>query len=81
MPTINLTKPIWRVRGHLPPPDGRRMTCFVNGETETDAVTAAKAEGLYSVSDTYLVKPSDIERWEAAVGRGEYGKPIVRGGE
>ncbi len=81
MPTIDRSKPIWRVRGHLAPPDGRRMTCFVNGETECDARLAAKVEGLHSVTETYLVKPADIERWEAAVGRGQYGEPIVRGGE
>jgi len=47
------------------------MTCLVNGATEEDAVTAAKVEGMGSVSDTYLIKPADIERWESLV-------PIVR---
>ena len=71
MSTIDRNKPIWRVTGHLPPPDLRRMTCLVNGATEEDAVTAAKVEGMGSVSDTYLIKPADIERWESLV-------PIVR---
>jgi hypothetical protein len=69
MSTIDRTKPIWRVRGQLPPPDLRRMTCFVNGETEAEAIAAAKTEGMGSVSDTYLVKPDDIERWESTIVR------------
>jgi hypothetical protein len=74
MSTIDRTKPIWRVRGHLPPPDLRRITCFVNGETEADAVAAARTEGMDAVTDTYLVKPGDIERWESTVVRpGERG--------
>jgi hypothetical protein len=65
MSVLKRNQPIWRIRGLAP--DGRRLTCFVNGDTEDGAVAAAKAEGMCSVSETYLVKPEDIERWEAAV--------------
>jgi hypothetical protein len=41
---VDRTKPIWRVVGHLPAPDGRRTTIFCNAESEAKARTDALRE-------------------------------------
>jgi len=67
VPMLDRTKPIWRVRGTLPAPDLRRMTCFVNAASKSDAIAAAKDQGLGSVESVYHVTKDDIRRWEALV--------------
>ena len=52
---LDPARPIWRVSGRIPQPDGRRMTCFVNAELETDAVDSAKAEGIGRVESAWRV--------------------------
>jgi hypothetical protein len=61
---IDLTKPMWLVTGYLPAPDLRRMKICVNALTSSEAVAAAKAQGMDGVSHTRLISTEQIEEWE-----------------
>jgi hypothetical protein len=58
MTTIDPTKPTWVVRGRIAPPDGRRMTVWVNADDEAAARDQGKAEGLGSVDEAHRVNPA-----------------------
>jgi hypothetical protein len=64
MSLIDLQKPVWCVRGFLPPEDGRRMTVFVNANDQEEAVKKGKAEGLHTVDAAKYVTQEQIREWE-----------------
>jgi hypothetical protein len=56
MSTIDMSKSVWKVIGHLPAPDGRRYTCFLNAESKHDAIEKAEAdEGIVSIDSVYQI--------------------------
>ena len=65
MSTIDKSKPVYRVVGTLPPPDGRRMTVFCNATDESSADAAGRAEGLHTVERVKLITPEQIAEWES----------------
>lgn len=52
---IDLTKPIYKVKGHIP--DGRYMICFVNANSEDEATKLGKDEGLIDIVSVYEIDP------------------------
>jgi hypothetical protein len=62
--TIDKGKPIWRVVGQLPAPDGRRMTIFCNAESEALARTDALRE-MAMIESAKLITPKQIAKWES----------------
>lgn len=67
MTMIDKSKPVWRVVGRLPQPDGRRMTVFCNATTAQEAGVVGRAEGMDTVEYAVFITPEQIERWEAMV--------------
>ena len=64
MSLIDLKEPVWIVRGHLPPEDGRRRTVLVNAYDQEEAVRKGKAEGLHTVDAAKYIAPEQIREWE-----------------
>jgi hypothetical protein len=69
MSTLDMTQPVWRVVGHLPPPDGRRMTVFVNAPLSGSEEARVKglAEGLHTIEKVDYISPERIAEWEKLV--------------
>lgn len=65
MSTVDPSKGVWKVTGHLPAPDGRRMTVFCNADSEPDARGFGHLEGLATVERVTFHPPEEIARWEA----------------
>lgn len=65
MTTVDPSKGVWRVMGHLPAPDGRRMTCFVNANDEQEALALGRLEGLATEIRATFHTPEQIAKWEA----------------
>lgn len=55
MSIVDESKPVWRVEGRLPAPDGRRMICFVNAENDKEAAVAGEAAALYRVEAAWEI--------------------------
>ena len=66
MAIIDKSKPIWRVRGRLAPPDERQTTVFCNALDTADAEEAGKREGIDgdSIESVILISPEQIAEWE-----------------
>lgn len=66
MSTIDMTQPIWRVIGHIAPPDGRQMIVFVNAPLSgsEEARDKALAEGLHTIEKVDYISPERIAEWE-----------------
>lgn len=64
MTTIDTSKPVWRVVGHLPAPDGRRMTVFCNALSEKDARVEGEKEGLSTIESAKIISKEQIAKWE-----------------
>ena len=64
MTTIDKSLPVWRVVGHLPAPDGRRMTVFCNAMSEKEARMVGEKEGLGTIESVRFITKEKIAEWE-----------------
>lgn len=55
MTTIDMTRPVWNVRGKIP--DGRYMTCFVNADNEKQAAELGMKEGIVNIERCVEIDP------------------------
>ncbi|MFI5299219.1 MAG: hypothetical protein ACHREM_14070 [Polyangiales bacterium] len=67
MGTVDTSKPVWKVIGRLPEPDGRRMTVLINADNEEAARKAGWWSGMAYIEHAHLITPEQIAKWESAM--------------
>ena len=65
MTEVDPSKGVWKVTGHLPEPDGRRMTVLVNAADGDQAIEMGRKEGMATGIRATFHSPEEIAKWEA----------------
>jgi hypothetical protein len=63
---IDITKPVYRVRWHLPAPDGRRCLTFVNAVRNVDAIEQVQQRERGENFEAEFIPREKVEEWEKA---------------